>query len=308
MATPASRISTTVRSSLHLATVRLGFRVFGMLKPATTLRAAGKLFSTPFGSSRARALAAPVGDARIGEITVDGKRIATYTWGDPQRQPYVLFAHGWSSHGTRFLPWVPRLRAEGYAVVAFDQPAHGRSSGQHTNLPVFAETLLAVGKRFGPAALLVAHSLGGAAASVALAHGLQADRVVLIAPAADPEAATERFARMIALPQRLWRALICSFERRVGVAFDDLQAHRNAPCIARPALIVHDVEDREVPWSEGERYARYWAGSRLLSTRGLGHNRIAGDAGVIAAALRFAHGETVGVRVVSSPNLPYGFA
>ena len=76
-----------------------------------TLRAAGKLFSTPFGSSRARALAAPVGDARIGEITVDGKRIATYTWGDPQRQPYVLFAHGWSSHGTRFLPWVPRLRA-----------------------------------------------------------------------------------------------------------------------------------------------------------------------------------------------------
>ena len=308
MAKTAPKISTTVRTSLRLASVRLGFRVFGMLNATSTLRAAGKLFSTPFGYSRARALAAPVGDARLGDILVDGKRIATYTWGDPKRQPYVLFAHGWSSHGTRFLPWVPRLRAEGYAVVAFDQPAHGRSTGEHTNLPDFAETLLAVGKHFGPAALLVGHSLGGAAASVALAHGLQAERVVLIAPAADPEAATERFARMIALPQRLWRALICSFERHVGVAFDDLQAHRNAPCIARPALIVHDVEDREVPWSEGERYARYWADSRLLSTQGLGHNRIAGDAGVIAAALRFAHGEAVGVRVVSSPNLPYGFA
>ena len=308
MASTVSRISTTVRSSLRLAAVRWSFRVRGLLDPTATLAAAGKLFSTPFGSSRARALAAPVGDARIGDITVDGKRIATYTWGDPQRQPYVLFAHGWSSHGTRFLPWVPRLRAEGYAVVAFDQPAHGRSTGEHTTLPGFADTLMAVGRHFGPAALLVGHSLGGAAASVALAHGLQAERVVLIAPAADPAAATERFATLIALPQRLWRALICSFERHVGVAFDDLQAHRNAPCIARPALIVHDVEDREVPWSEGERYARYWADSRLLSTRGLGHNRIAGDAGVIAAALRFAHGEAVGVRVVSSPNLPYGFA
>jgi pimeloyl-ACP methyl ester carboxylesterase len=266
------------------------------------------LFSTPFRSSRARALAAPIGNARVATLDVDGQAIATYTWGNPGQQPYVLFAHGWSSHGTRFLPWVPKLREAGYAVVAFDQPAHGRSSGDRTNLHEFANTLQAVGERFGPAALLVGHSLGGAAVSVAMAQGLQAERVVLIAPAADPEAATDRFAKMIGLPQRLFRALICSFERHVGVAFDDLQAHHNAPCIARPALIVHDLEDREVPWSEGERYARYWADSRLLSTRGLGHNRIAGDSSTIAAALRFMRGEAVGERVVSTRNLPYGFA
>jgi pimeloyl-ACP methyl ester carboxylesterase len=286
----------------------LAFKVFGAVRPSATLQTARKLFSTPFRSSRARALAAPTGDARVDTIDVAGQAIATYTWGDPAQQPYVLFAHGWSSHGTRFLPWVPKLREAGFAVVAFDQPAHGRSSGDRTNLHAFANTLLAVGERFGPAAMLVGHSLGGAAVSVAMAQGLQAERVVLIAPAADPEAATDRFAKMIGLPQRLFRALICSFERHVGVAFDDLQAHRNAPCIARPALIVHDLEDREVPWSEGERYARYWADSRLLSTRGLGHNRIAGDAGTIAAALRFMRGEAVGERVVSSPNLPYGFA
>jgi pimeloyl-ACP methyl ester carboxylesterase len=288
--------------------VRTGFRIGAWVDPGDTLRAAGKLFSTPFRSSRERALSAPTGDAACGSFDMDAHRIATYVWGDPVRQPYVLFAHGWSSHGTRFLPWVPRLREAGYAVVAFDQPAHGRSTGERTTLPDFACTLFAVARRFGPAAALVAHSLGGAAASVALARGLQAERIVLIAPAADPEAATERFARAIRLPQRLWLALIESFERSVGVAFDDLQAHRNAPRIARPALIVHDVEDREVPWSEGERYARYWADARLLSTQGLGHNRIAGDATVIDAALRFLRGDAVGERVVSSPNLPYGFA
>ena len=71
---------------------------------------------------------------------------------------------------------------------------------------------------------------------------------------------------------------------------------------------MHDIEDSEVPWAEGERYARFWRDSRLLSTQGLGHNRIVQDDGVIAAALRFLRGEAVGERVVSTPNLPYGIA
>jgi pimeloyl-ACP methyl ester carboxylesterase len=308
MRTSASIISTTVRTKLPLLAMQARVVLGSALDPAATLRRAGALFATPFGSSRSRALSAPIGDATCDSFEMEGHRIATYAWGDPVRQPYVLFAHGWSSHGTRFLPWVPALRAAGYAVVAFDQPAHGRSTGEQTTLPDFACTLFAVARRFGPAKAVVAHSLGGAAAAVALARGLRAERAVLIAPAADPEAAAFRFARLIRLPERLWRGLIASFEATVGVTFDDLQAHRNVPRIACPALIVHDVEDREVPWSEGERYARYWADSRLLSTQGLGHNRIAGDAGVIDATLRFLRGEPVGERVVSSPNLPYGFA
>ena len=71
---------------------------------------------------------------------------------------------------------------------------------------------------------------------------------------------------------------------------------------------MHDLDDREVPWSEGERYARHWNGSRLLTTTGLGHSRVVDDEAVIDAALRFLRGEAVGERVVSSPNLPYGFA
>ncbi|WP_425463028.1 hypothetical protein [Luteimonas granuli] len=59
------------------------------------------------------------------------------------------------------MPWVPHLRAAGYAVVAFDQPAHGRTCGQRTNLPEFIVALSRVAAAFGPAAALVGHSLGG---------------------------------------------------------------------------------------------------------------------------------------------------
>src|SRR3546814_18722917 len=89
--------------------------------------------------------------------------IHTIGWGDPEVQPYGLFAHGWSSHGTRFLPWVEHLRGNGYAVVAFDQPAHGRSDGRRSTLPEFARTLAVVGRHFGPAAALIGHSQIGRA-------------------------------------------------------------------------------------------------------------------------------------------------
>ncbi|HEY0660773.1 MAG TPA: alpha/beta fold hydrolase [Lysobacter sp.] len=300
--------STIVRSYIKLLLLRANFRIGGWLRPEATVRRAARLFCTPFASARGRALAAPLAGANQGEIEVDGQRIATYTWGDPTNEPYVLFAHGWSSYGLRFQHWVTAMREAGHAVVAFDQHAHGGSSGQRATLPDFTNTLLAVGQRFGPASAVVGHSLGGAAAALALARGLAAERAILIAPAADPIAATQRFARVIGLAEHLRRRMVALLEAQTGFSFMEQEAHVRAPQIARPALIVHDLEDRDVPWEEGERYARHWATSRLLTTRGLGHNRIADDAGVIEAALRFLRGGEVGERVVSSPNLPYGLA
>ena len=308
MTVPRSRISTTVRSNATLAALRLRFAVGGWLRPRATLRRAGELFCTPFPATRRRALAAPDAGATLQMLDIDGVRTAVYAWGNPATEPYVLFAHGWSSHGTRIAPWIAPLRQAGYAVVTFDQPAHGRTDGERVTLVDFACHLLAVQRRFGPAAAVLGHSLGGAAAAVALANGMQAQRAVLLAPAADPLATVERSARVVGLARHLGRRMFAMFERRMRVDVAELQAQHVAPRIARPALIVHDLEDAEVPWAEGERYARYWPQSRLLSTRGLGHNRIVDAADTIAAALRFLAGETVGERVVSSADLPYGLA
>lgn len=307
MAASHRKISTIVRNSLLLAAIRMFHAAASHVAPEMAIRRAGRLFCTPLRGSRSRAQAT-VTDAREATLDIDGLHIATYVWGDPRTQPYVLFAHGWSSHGTRIAHWIAPLREAGYAVVAFDQAAHGKSDGTQTTLPDFACHLLAVGQRHGPAAAVIGHSLGGAATAIALANGLQAQRAVLIAPPADPLVMAEQFAHMVGLARHLARRMFAMFERRMRFSVAELQAQHVAPRINRPALIVHDVEDREVPWSEGERYARYWPQARLVSTHGLGHHRIVDDPGTVGAVLRFLQGETVGDRVVSSPNLPYGFA
>ena len=301
-------ISTIVRTKLLFGAVRAGFAVGSRLAPQLTTERAARLFCTPMDSSRRRARATLIEAGTEGELTVDGQRIATYVWGSPRDQPYVLFAHGWSSHGTRILPWLHALREAGYSVVTFDQLAHGKSDGQLATLPGFFKTLMAIGRHYGPAAAVIGHSLGGAATMLALARGMQADRAILIAAAADPVAAAHRFARTVGLAEHLCQRMFEWFESRIGIRFEDQQAHRNVSAIGCPALIVHDLYDRDVPWSEGERYARYWPAARLLTTQGLGHRRILDDSGVIDAGLRFLRGETVGERVVSSPNLPLGFA
>ncbi len=201
-----------------------------------------------------------------------------------------------------------RLRQSGLAVVTFDQPAHGCSTGQLCTLPDFINTTRAVGRRYGNAALAVGHSLGGAAVALAQTETWHAERIVVIAPAADMASQAQRFMRYTRLGEHLREQFFGWHERTTGVNVRDLEIYRHLPALGHPCLIVHDLEDAEVPWSDGELYARHWHNARLLTTQGLGHHRVLDAPDVIEAVLAFARGEHRGERIVSSPNLPYGVA
>lgn len=303
---PAPQIRTNVRKFLTLAAIRLRFLGHGWFAPAQGARLAEALFTTPLPGSRDRALRTPIGDAELSHLTIDGDRIALYRWGDVGREPTVLFSHGWSSFGLRIAPWVPALRAAGFAVVAFDQRGHGRSSGQRATLPDFGRTLGKVAAHLGPVHAVIGHSLGGAATAMALAQGMRAGRSLLIAPAADGEAALSRFGRLVGAGRGVLRRTTRALERRTGWRFDELTAQALVPRLATPSLIIHDLGDDEVPWEEGERYARYWPRAHLLNTEGLGHHRVLTAPQVIEAGLAFLRGREVGTSVVSTLALPRG--
>lgn len=299
----------TASKLLKLCALRAGFALGGRFAPRQTVERAARLFATPHASSRSRARAVQADDEmRRCEITTGKETIATYVWGEPTRESYVLLVHGWSSFGLRFLPWVSRLRQLGLAVVTFDQPGHGYSTGELCTLPDFVNTIHAVGRLYGNAALAVGHSLGGAAVALAQGESWNAERVVVIAPAADMASQAERFMRYTRLGEHLRDQFFDWHERATGVDVHDLEVYRHLPALGQPCLIVHDFEDREVPWGDGELYARHWRNARLLTTQGLGHHGVLNAPDVIEAVLAFMRGERRGERIVSSPNLPYGLA
>jgi pimeloyl-ACP methyl ester carboxylesterase len=57
-------------------------------------------------------------------------------------------------------------------------------------------------------------------------------------------------------------------------------------------LVVHAQDDKEVPFSDGERLAGAWPGAALFPVDGVGHRRILRDPSVITAAVNFVSEST----------------
>jgi pimeloyl-ACP methyl ester carboxylesterase len=215
----------------------------------------------------------------------------------------VLLAHGWGGHAAQLRGFVfPLLRA-GYRVVAFDQPAHGASEGKLSGLPDFADVLAEVASRQGAVQGVVAHSMGGAATALAIARGLPVRRAVVIGTSLEVDAYARRFARWHGMPERVREAMQAAIEERFGVRWSQLDVAKLAPRLRAPALVIHDRDDRTVPWAEATRFARLWPQARLLLTQGLGHRRILEDEKVAHAAADFIAGRSA-VAGIAAPALP----
>jgi pimeloyl-ACP methyl ester carboxylesterase len=74
--------------------------------------------------------------------------------------------------------------------------------------------------------------------------------------------------------------------------------------IGHRALVIHDRDDRMMPWLHGATVARHWPGARLMSTEGLGHRRILADEAVTRAAADFIAGRSA-VASPARPAVPY---
>mgnify|MGYP000595598652 CR=1 FL=1 len=62
---------------------------------------------------------------------------------------------------------VEPLLKKGYRVIAFDGPAHGKSSGKQASLLKFKDALLAIVQQYGTPSIAIGHSLGAMAIMLA---------------------------------------------------------------------------------------------------------------------------------------------
>jgi pimeloyl-ACP methyl ester carboxylesterase len=291
---------------LHRISTNVRFLTGSLLLPEYAAALAERLFLTPPKPSLNQV---PQNtffdflDAHAGFVEHRGRNIATWRWG-PLDAPAVLLAHGWGGCAAQMRGFVPRLLAEGFRVIAYDQPAHGLSEGKLTGLPDFAGALAAVAAHHGDVKHVVTHSLGGPALAIAMSRGLRLKSVVLVSPPSDLVGYSRQFARWYWMPESLRRAMQAAIEERFGLRWFEIEVPRLAPRLKTPALVIHDHGDGIVPWAQGAALARAWPGARLLSTVGLGHGRILEADITTRAAADFIAGKSA-VASPAAPALPH---
>jgi pimeloyl-ACP methyl ester carboxylesterase len=198
----------------------------------------------------------------------------------------VVLVHGWGGRGGQTLALVPPLLQAGCAVVTFDGPAHGSSTGRTASVRDFALAFAAVAERVDARAA-IAHSMGAPAVALALHGGLSLNAAVFVAPPRSPLPFLDRLFDTVRAPSAVRERARARLERRIGAALADLDVGRIAPSMRTPLLIVHDRADREVPWESGAEIASSWPGAELVTTEGLGHRRILASQQVSERAAQF---------------------
>ena len=268
-----------------LKAVRAGFGVLERVAPEAGARLALWLFMRPRRHPRPEREREVLGGAEA--LRLAG--LSAHAWG-PQDGPTVLLLHGWEGRGTQMAAFVEPLVAAGRRVVALDGPAHGDSPGNATHLPGFSEAVGAAARALGPLEAVVAHSFGVAVTAYALDHGMEAGRVVLIGGPARIGGVFSRYGEMVGLGPRILQRFHRRIVEMVGRTADSMGIDAIGPRLRVPALVIHDVEDAEVPYEEARVIERHWPGARLLTVRGHGHRRILRAGDVVRDVVAFVTG------------------
>lgn len=260
-------------------------RLLGVASPRLASLLAERLFFTP-ARHRPPARERDVLRAASREwLEFRGKRVAAWRWG---QGPTILLAHGWSGCGGQLAAFVEPFVSADFSVLTWDAPGHGRSEGDRSDLLEFAALIGVLARREGRVRAIVAHSLGGAAAAIACAAGAPAERLVLIGAAADPADYFRWFLEILGFSDVRRAATMIRLERKYPSLWSEANVLKAAVSLEKtPALVVHDRDDREVPFADAEEIVRSWPGALLYATRGLGHRRILRDSGVVNHVGRF---------------------
>lgn len=162
------------------------------------------------------------------ERVIDGIRTVWFAYGDPEAAPIVL-VHGYRGdhHGLETVA----AHLVGHRVIVPDLPGFGETEAPtDTGIEAYASWLVAFVAAEAPGAPVLGHSFGSIVVAAAAAAGLDADRIVLVNPIAQPA---------LEGPQRILSRFTLGWYRAAAAAPETLgHAMLSSPVIVRGMSLV----------------------------------------------------------------------
>jgi len=182
--------------------------------------------------------------------------------------------HGWGGARAQMTGFVDSLLFAGYRVVAYDQPAHGDSTGKTTNLLEIAPTMDLIAKQEGDFHAIIAHSFGTLITSYALTNlnFPPPERLIYFGAFNQLLDSLPRFQVLAGLSDEIIAGLRAMIYENFGKeVLDAIVNEKLVPRIQIHALMFHDVADNVTPVEDSRAVAGVWQHAQLIETEGLGH-------------------------------------
>lgn len=189
----------------------------------------------------------------------------------------LWLVHGWQSHSSRFSKTIELGIANGFKVIAWNGPAHGKSQGRRTNLAEFTRALLKdINAYESKISVLIGHSFGAAASAYASSLGAKVDNLVLLAAPANARDVFERFWDYIGLETKSRQIFATKTQREMLAELEDMSLDNFVEKLSQNILLIHDEDDQIIPYSDAKRVAEQCSRVSLHTTNGLGHYKLVG--------------------------------
>ena len=250
--------------------IGLLINILGVISPRLAAKLALNLFSSPRRISIKEKQRDFLETAFLEDVDFGKLTIKTYRW--LGKKETILLVHGWESNSFRWKSLVLKLNAEGYNVVALDAPAHGYSSGKKFNAILYAECIHLIAKKF-KASVVVGHSVGGMATAF-FQNKYQLEcvkKLVFLGAPSNFVGVFGRYVNMMGYSKRVANGM----DQLILEQFNYIPEHFNAAKFSEgltaEGLIIHDMRDKIIPYSDAEDFRTFYKNSKLITTEGLGH-------------------------------------
>ncbi|PCI88004.1 MAG: hypothetical protein COB24_04530 [Hyphomicrobiales bacterium] len=222
------------------------------------------------------------------QLTFSSGRRATL-WGDPAA-PLIFLCHGWESRGTQFHVIIRALLAQNYQVIGWNAPAHGASPGTKTQILSMTLALIEdlASQDLKPAAY-IGHSMGGAIIGLLHKYITLPKILVFISAPTNIRTVFNKYFATIHLSLKAQKLMLDKLNALTQHTVDSISLINSDIYKARLPLIIHDENDKEIPFSEFTNLQKNWPNGEFHATQGLGHKRILRDeplAAFIAAYIK----------------------
>jgi pimeloyl-ACP methyl ester carboxylesterase len=258
--------------TLLIKMMGLYLNVLAFISPSVAGRKGFLLFCRPFRLPISQKQREFFNSADKFSQEIDGHAVQGYRWGRGPRK--ILFLHGWQSHTYRWKAYIEALSKDKYTIYALDAPGHGLSNGNFLSVPLYSSLIENFIKDKDGVHSVVAHSLGGFSLLYTFYRLplLPVNNIILMAPPGEANDFISVFQDTLGISNKTLQLVTDHFAHQYDVTPEYFSTLKFASSVNVKGLIIHDEEDREAPYHYSIPLQKVWEKSRLVTTKGFGHN------------------------------------